>query len=79
IVSPDEMNSNVNHVLIAPISSASGTYPTRIPLNLLNSERFIILDQLRTIENGRLVKKIAEVDAATQKLTLDILQEFFAA
>ncbi len=78
VVSPDEMNGNVAHVVIAPVSSSSGLYPTRIPLDLLNSERFILLDQLRAIETGRLVKKIGEVDAATQKLTLDTLQEFFA-
>ena len=79
IVSPDEMNANVDHVVIAPVSADSGAYPTRIPFDLLNSKRFIILDQLRAIETVRLVKKIADVDVATQKLTLDTLQEFFAA
>jgi len=79
IVSPDEMNENVDHVVIAPISSSSGFYPTRIPFDLLSTERFIILDQLRAIETRRLVKKIADVDEATKKLTLDTLQEFFAA
>ncbi len=59
VVSPDEMNGNVGHVLIAPVSSASGLYPTRIPVELLNSKRYIVLDQIRTVDVERLVKKIA--------------------
>ncbi|HEV7699048.1 MAG TPA: type II toxin-antitoxin system PemK/MazF family toxin [Pyrinomonadaceae bacterium] len=78
IISPDEMNAHVGHLLIAPISSRSGNYPTRIPIDLLNSKRFIVIDQIRTVDSERLVKKIGELDKATQKLTLDTLQEFFA-
>jgi mRNA interferase MazF len=78
IVSPDEMNAHIGHLLIAPISSGSGMYPTRIPIDLLNSKRFIVIDQIRAVDAERLVKKIGEVDKATQKLTLDTLQEFFA-
>jgi mRNA interferase MazF len=78
VVSPDEMNANVGHVLIAPVSSSSTSYPTRIQIDLLNSERYIVLDQIRAVEATRLVKKIGEVDKASQKITLDTLQEFFA-
>ena len=78
IVSPDEMNGNVGHVLIAPVSSGSAAYPTRIPLELLNSKRYIVLDQLRAVDAERLVKKIGELDRPTRGATLDILQEFFA-
>ena len=78
IVSPDEMNSHVHHVLIAPVSSGSAAYPTRIPLELLGSTRYIVLDQLRTVDSSRLVKKIGEVDKTAQKLTLATLQELFA-
>jgi len=78
VISPDEMNENIRHVLIAPISSGSAAYPTRIPVDILNSRRYIILDQIRTVDRERLVKKIGEVDKPTQKITLDTLQEFFA-
>ena len=78
IISPDEMNENVGHVLVAPISSGSATYPTRIPIDLLNSKRYIVLDQIRAVDRERLVKRIGEVDAATRRITLDTLQEFFA-
>jgi mRNA interferase MazF len=78
VLSPDEMNNKVPHVLIAPISSASTAYPTRIPVDLLNSKRQIILDQLHTVDAERLVKKIGELDASVQKVTIDTLQELFA-
>jgi mRNA interferase MazF len=78
VVSPDEMNGNIAHVLIAPISSGSAAYPTRVPVDLLNSPRFIVLDQIRAVETERLVKKIGELDKSTQKTTLNTLQELFA-
>jgi mRNA interferase MazF len=78
VVSPDEMNRNVGHVLIAPISAASGDYPTRIPIELLNSKREIVLDQMRAVDKDRLVKKIGDLGQTEQRLVLDRLQEFFA-
>lgn len=78
VVSPDEVNRNVEHVMIAPIASTRAPYPTRVPTEFLNSERFVILDQLRTIDNVRLVKKIGSIDAKTQTATLDVLREMFA-
>jgi len=78
IISPDEMNRNVRNVIVAPLSTAAGNYPTRIAVNFLNGERAIVLDQIRSVDKGRLVKKIGEIDAGAQKLALDRLQEFFA-
>lgn len=79
VVSPDEMNRNVGHVLIAPISSAGNGYPTRIPIELLNSTREIVLDQIRAVDKERLVKKIGDLNSTEQTAVLDRLQEFFAA
>ncbi|MBV9215018.1 MAG: type II toxin-antitoxin system PemK/MazF family toxin [Acidobacteria bacterium] len=78
VLSPDEMNRHVNHVVIAPISSPGSGYPTRIPIDLLNSPRAIILDQLRTVDKDRLVKKIGEIDKQARKTVIERLQEFFA-
>ena len=78
VVSPDEMNHHVENVIIAPLSSAVAKYPTRISVSFLNADRAIVLDQLRTVDKVRLVKKIGEIDKAARKATLDRLQEFFA-
>lgn len=78
VVSPDEMNRNITNVIIAPLSSRGPKYPTRIPVVLLNSERSIVLDQIRVVDSVRLIKKIGEIDAAAQKAVLARLQEMFA-
>ena len=46
VISPDEVNRNVEHVIIAPIASTKARYPTRVAVDFLNSERFVILDRL---------------------------------
>jgi len=78
VVSPDEINRNVQNVIIAPLSSPSAKYPTRVSVNFLNNERSVILDQIRTVDKIRLVKKIGEIDRSAQKETLERLQELFA-
>jgi len=78
VISPDEANRNLGHVTIAPLSSTNAKYPTRVPVDFLNSERFVILDQIRTVELARLVKKIGEIDSASARSITDVLLEYFA-
>ncbi len=78
VISPDEMNRNIGNIIVAPLSSTTAKYPTRVLVNFLNSERSIILDQIRTVDKERLVKKIGEIDKAAQKTALERLQEMFA-
>ncbi|QQS34355.1 MAG: type II toxin-antitoxin system PemK/MazF family toxin [Acidobacteriota bacterium] len=78
VISPDEMNEHLEHVIIAPVSTYRGDFPTRIAVELLKSKRSIILDQLRAVDKARLVKKIGDIDAATQKIVIERLQELFA-
>jgi mRNA interferase MazF len=78
VISPDEVNRNVEHVIIAPIASTNARYPTRVPVEFLNSERFVILDQIRTVDKARLVKKIGEISGPSQEVILDRLTELFA-
>lgn len=78
VISPDEMNRHVGHVVIAPISSRGGSYPTHVPIDLLNAERSIILDQLRAVDKNRLVKHIGEIGRPARKAVIDRLQEMFA-
>lgn len=78
VISPDEMNRNLKNVIVAPLSSNVTQYPTRIEVSFLNSERAIILDQIRTVDISRLVKKVGEIEVSAQKETLVRLQEMFA-
>lgn len=78
VVSPDEINRNLDHVIIAPISSTGSGYPTRVPVDFLNGRRFIVLDQIRTVDKQRLTKKIGEIEESSRKETLSRLAELFA-
>ncbi|NOT48633.1 MAG: type II toxin-antitoxin system PemK/MazF family toxin [Acidobacteria bacterium] len=78
VISPDELNRNVDTVIIAPLASTNALYPTRVAVNFLNSERFVILDQLRTVDSSRLAKKIGTLDAAGKANSLKVLSELFS-
>ena len=78
VVSPDEMNHNVGHVLIAPLATTNAKYPTRVSVEFLNNERSVILDQLRTVDKSRLVKKIGDIGEPARSEILDRLAELFA-
>jgi len=78
VISPDEMNRNLEYGLIAPRASTKARYPTRIPTEFLNEQRFVILDQIRAVDRSRLVKRIGELDAKPAADALDLLSEMFA-
>ena len=78
IISPDEMNQNVKTVIIAPMTTKTRNFPTRISCDFEGKTGFIVLDQIRTIDKIRLVKKLGEIDDETQLKILEMLQEIFA-
>lgn len=78
IISPDELNRNVNTVLVAPLSSTRAQYPTRIPINFLNETRYVILDQIQIFDDTRLVKKIGEIDDHARSTVVERLLELFS-
>ena len=57
IISPDEMNKNLRTVTIAPMTSSSRPYPTRVEVNQNGQSGWIVLDQIRTVDKLRVVKK----------------------
>lgn len=78
IVSPEEMNRNISTVIIAPMTTKGKMYPTRVFCHFQGKDGQIILDQIRTIDKTRLVKKLGQISQDEQKLVLDILAEMFA-
>jgi len=78
IISPDEMNRNISTVIVAPMTTKGRKYPTRISCAFQGKKGQIILDQIRTIDKERLVKKLGVISKTSQKKTLNILQEMFA-
>ena len=78
IISPDEMNRFISTVIVAPMTTQGRNYPTRISCTFQGQKGKIILDQIRTIDKKRLVKKLGVVSDKAQESTMKILQEMFA-
>lgn len=79
IISPDEMNHFIGTVIVAPMTTKGHAYPTRIPLTFQHKKGQIVLDQIRTVDKSRLVKRLGKLDKKTAAKTLGVLQEMFAA
>ena len=78
IVSPDEMNKHIRTVIVAPMTKSGKDYPTRVSCTFKKKKGQIVLDQIRTIDKTRLVKKIGTIDPGTQLKVITILQRLFS-
>ena len=78
IISPDEMNRHIATVIIAPMTTKGRPYPTRIPCHFQGKDGQIVLDQIRTVDKARLVKKLGQISITIQKAVLALLLEMFA-
>jgi mRNA interferase MazF len=78
IVSPDEMNGNIATVIVAPMTTRGQNYPTRIACHFEGKEGQVVLDQLRTVDKTRLVRKLGRLSESEQEAVLMGLAELFA-
>ncbi|HYG80397.1 MAG TPA: type II toxin-antitoxin system PemK/MazF family toxin [Pyrinomonadaceae bacterium] len=78
IISPDEMNRFIRTVIVAPMTSKGTTYPTRVSCRFQGKDGQVVLDQVRTVDKARLVRKLGKIDKQTQANVLSVLGEMFA-
>jgi len=78
IISPDEMNRYISTVIVAPMTTRGQEYPTRIPCTFQAKKGQIVLDQIRTVDKARLVRRLGAVPPPIQRQVLDRLAELFA-
>ena len=78
IVSPDEMNRHVRTVIVAPMTTKGRQYPTRVACRFRSKTGQVVLDQIRTVDSARLVRKPDRLDTATGAKVLAVLGEMFA-
>jgi mRNA interferase MazF len=78
VISPDEMNRYITTVIIAPMTTKGKAYPTRVVCQFQGKDGQIVLDQIRTIDQSRLVKKLGQISQDEQRVVLDTLAEMFA-
>ena len=78
VVSPDEMNHHLRTVIVAPMTTGGRAYPTRVACTFRRVRGHVALDQLRTVDAERLVKRLGVLEASTFAAVLGVLQEMFA-
>jgi mRNA interferase MazF len=78
IISPDEMNKHIRTVIIAPMTSTIKNYPTRVTATFQGKKGQIVLDQIRTVDKRRLIKKLGTISSVAEEKVLSVLQEMFA-
>lgn len=77
VISPDEMNRHISTVIVAPMTTRTRNYPTRVKCIFDNKEGEIVLDQIRTVDKNRLIKRLGRIDKKTQEEVLRVLREMF--
>jgi mRNA interferase MazF len=75
IISPNEMNQNIMTVIVAPMTTKSKRYPTRVSTQFQNKKGYIVLDQIRTIDKVRLIKRLGSLNKNIIKEIKQVIKE----
>ncbi|MGH7500318.1 MAG: type II toxin-antitoxin system PemK/MazF family toxin [Longimicrobiales bacterium] len=78
VISPDEMNRFIRTVIVAPMTTRGRPYPTRVSCRFEKKDGQVVLDQIRTVDKVRLVKRLGRLGKKVQDRVLDVLAEMFA-
>ncbi|AWI26804.1 type II toxin-antitoxin system PemK/MazF family toxin [Flavobacterium pallidum] len=77
IISPNEMNKYLNTIVIAPMTSSSKPYPTRVEVNHDKKTGWIVLDQIRTVDRRRIIKVLGNLSEKEFEKVKEVLRETF--
>jgi mRNA interferase MazF len=77
VISPDEMNDHLRTVVIAPMTTSSKNYPTRVEIKHDNKISWIVIDQIRTIDKQRIIKDLGKLSRSVFKEIKSVLKETF--
>lgn len=78
VVSPDELNPHLRTVIVAPMTSGGHAYPWRVPCRFQGRAGFVAIDQLRTVDTERLVRRLGRLAPSRLAAALAVLHEMFA-
>jgi mRNA interferase MazF len=78
IVSPNELNQHLRTVIVAPMTTGGQAYPWRVSCRFQGRSGYVAVDQLRTVDTERLIKRVGKLPAETVGEVLRVLQEMFA-
>lgn len=75
VISPDEINKNIQTVIIAPMTTKSHDYPTRVKVKFQGKSGLIVLDQIRTVDKRRLVKRLGRINRSEIEKVKHVIKE----
>lgn len=75
VISPNEMNLSIKTIIITPMTTSSHKYPTRVQINFRNKKGWVVLDQIRTVDRVRLIKKLGTIKSNEIEKIQSVLQE----
>ncbi len=78
VISPDELNRYISTVIVAPMTTKGRGYPTRVPCTFQGKEGQVVMDQIRTVNKIRLVKRLGKIHSQTQTVVFSVLSELFS-
>lgn len=77
VISPDEINHNLRTVVIAPMTTKSRPYPTRVKVKHNNQTGWVVIDQIRTIDKVRIIKALGKLSPSEIAACKRIIKETF--
>ena len=77
IISPNEMNKHLQTIVVAPMTSASKAYPTRVEVNHNKTSGWLVIDQIRTIDRTRIIKVLGTLSDKEVRKVKSIIQETY--
>ena len=77
VISPDVVNKHLNTITVAAMTSTIKPYPTRVTCVFQKHPGQIALDQIRSLDKIRFVKKLGVIDKRTCGMVCDLLAELF--
>ena len=78
VVSPDELNAHLDTCIVAPLTTASRSYPFRVACQFQSKQGQIVLDQIRTVDRARLIRELGKLSGQALENTLRVSNEMFA-
>lgn len=79
VVSPDEMNCRIRTVIVAPMTTRGRPYPSRVPCSFQGKQGQVVLDQIRTVDKERLIRRLGVIPDPVRRAILGVLREMFEA
>jgi mRNA interferase MazF len=75
VISPDEMNNNISTIIIAPMTTKSHDYPSRVKITFQGKAGWVVLDQIRTVDRRRLIKRLGRISSEGMKKVKSVILE----